>query len=233
MKTPRKHIFIVDDENDIQTIVAINLTSANFDTSAFSSAEEAMAAMRTTVPDLIILDIMMEGMDGIEFCRILRSDERYRSIPIIFLSAKSEEFDRVLGLEIGGDDYVTKPFSVKELVARVKVQLRRGGTMQTQSGDKRIVYQGLELYPERYELKLDGAEVRLTKTEFDILTVLLTHPGKLFSRDNLINSVRGDDVFVVDRTIDVHIMNLRKKLGPYKDIIATVAGVGYGFRELG
>jgi two-component system OmpR family response regulator len=183
------------------------------------------------MPDLIILDIMMEGMDGYEFCRKLRSSENYSRVPIIFVSAKTEEFDKVLGLELGGDDYIAKPFGIKEVKSRVKADLRRMDKSSAPDADRKLVYKGLELSPDSYSLNVDGTEAELTKTEFGILNLFLSNPGKIFSRDNIIDSIRGYDTYVVDRTIDVHVMNLRKKLGPYKNVIRTFSGVGYGFKE--
>lgn len=230
--TIKKKIFVVDDEADIQDILKINLTRSNYDVHAFSSAEEASGEIKKTRPDLIVLDIMMSGMDGLEFCKEIRNNPEYKNIPIIFLSAKGDVLDRVLGLELGADDYVAKPFSISELISRIKAVLRRAGKGDTGEGVKGIItYKGLTLNPENYSLKVDGKEVRLTKTEFEILTLFLRYPEKIFTRDNIIDSIRGNDVYVIDRTIDVHIMNLRKKLGNYKNVITTISGVGYGFRE--
>ena len=228
----KKKIFVVDDERDIQEILKVNLSLQNLDVTAFSSGEEALAALKNGLPDLILLDVMVDGMDGFEFCKTLRANDAYRDIPIIFLSARTEEFDRVLGLELGGDDYIAKPFSVKEVSARVKAVLRRTDTRTARMlNEKKLAYKGVELFPEKYSLKIDGKGVKLTKTEFEILFLFLKHPEKIFTRDNIIDSIRGDDVYVIDRTIDVHIMNLRKKLGKYKNIITTFSGVGYGFKE--
>jgi DNA-binding response OmpR family regulator len=228
----KKKIFVVDDEKDIQDILRVNLSLQNLDVRTFSSGEEALAELKNGLPDLILLDVMMDGMDGFEFCKTLRASAEYRDVPVIFLSAKTEEFDRVLGLELGGDDYIAKPFSMKEVSARVKAVLRRTDTKTRQIlNEKKIAYKGVELFPEKYALKIDGKSVKLTKTEFEILFLFLKHPEKIFTRDNIIDSIRGDDVYVIDRTIDVHIMNLRKKLGKYKNIITTFSGVGYGFKE--
>jgi two-component system, OmpR family, alkaline phosphatase synthesis response regulator PhoP len=228
----KKKIFAVDDESDILDIIRINLSSQNLEVLAFPSAELALRELEKTIPDLIVLDIMLDGMDGYEFCKRLRANDAHKDIPVIFLSAKSDEFDKVLGLELGGDDYLTKPFSVKELTARVKAVLRRSDRHTGEIlADRKIAYKGVELYPEKYSLVVDGKNVKLTKTEFEILYLFMKHPEKIFTRDNIIDSVRGGDVYVIDRTIDVHIMNLRKKLGKYKNIISTFSGVGYGFRE--
>ena len=228
----KKTIFVIDDEKDIREILTVNLESEGYNVLAFSSAAEAAGGLEKVSPDLVVLDVMMEGKDGFEFCREIRSSEKFRSVPVIFLTAKSEEFDRVLGLELGGDDYVTKPFSIKELRSRIKAVLRRTGEVPDVPPAAAVLkYRGVELNPELYSLKVDEKEIRLTKTELNILALFMENPGKIFTRDNIINSVRGHDVFVVDRTIDVHIMNLRKKLGQYKNIITTFSGVGYGFKE--
>ena len=227
----KKTIFVIDDEKDIREILKINLTSEGYEVITFPSASEAKKRLDTESPDLIVLDIMMEGKDGFEFCREIRSIEKLKSIPVIFLSARSEEFDKVLGLELGGDDYLTKPFSIKELRSRIKAVLRRTGNIPESGNPPILKYKGVELNPEKYSLKVDNDEIKLTKTELNMLTLFMENPGKIFTRDNIINSVRGHDVFVVDRTIDVHIMNLRKKLGDYKNIITTFSGVGYGFKE--
>jgi two-component system, OmpR family, alkaline phosphatase synthesis response regulator PhoP len=227
----KKSIFVIDDEKDIREILKINLVSEGYSVTVFPSAADAKKGFESEKPDLIILDVMMEGKDGFEFCREIRSNEKLKSIPVIFLSAKSEEFDKVLGLELGGDDYLTKPFSIKELRSRIKAVLRRTGDAPEEKKTEILKYKGVELNPEQYSLKVDHEEIKLTKTELNILSLFMENPGKIFTRDNIINSVRGHDVFVVDRTIDVHIMNLRKKLGDYKNIITTFSGVGYGFKE--
>lgn len=227
----KKTIFVIDDEKDIREILKVNLVTEGYSVSTFHSAAEAARGFETEKPDLIILDIMMEGKDGFEFCREIRAKEKFKNIPVIFLSAKSEEFDKVLGLELGGDDYMTKPFSIKELRSRIKAILRRTGDMPEEKKPALLIYKGVELNPEQYSLKVDNEEIKLTKTELNMLSLFMENPGKIFTRDNIINSVRGHDVFVVDRTIDVHIMNLRKKLGDYKNIITTFSGVGYGFKE--
>ncbi len=213
-------------------IIKMNLQDEGYEPYCFSSAEEALQGLSSVTPDLFILDVMMPGTDGYEFCRKIRSLEKYGGIPIIFLSAKSDELDKVLGLELGGDDYMTKPFSMKELKSRVKAVLRRSsGEPVPPSDRRRITHEGIELNPDHYSLTIDGKGVDLTKTEFEMLHLLLQNPGKIFSRDNIIDSIKGHDVYVIDRTIDVHIMNLRKKLGKYKKIIRTFSGVGYGFRK--
>jgi len=223
-------IYAIDDEQDILDILKINLESEGYATRCFLSAMEALRSLEKAVPDLIILDIMMPGMDGFEFCRRVRSSEAWRAVPIIFLSAKSEEFDRVLGLELGGDDFVPKPFSVKELISRVKAVLRRTSAIPAYPRHE-ITIEGIALNPDHYQVTVDGRNVDVTKTEFEILRLFMQNPGKIFTRDNIIDSIKGQDVYVIDRTVDVHIMNLRKKLGPYKSLIRTFSGVGYGIKK--
>jgi two-component system alkaline phosphatase synthesis response regulator PhoP len=228
----KKIIYAIDDEKDIREILKVNLEKDGYDILTFPSAEKAMTSLAAAKPDIILLDIMMPGIDGYEFCKQLRAKAGYGTIPVIFLSARSEEFDKVLGLELGGDDYITKPFSIKELKSRIKAVLRRADASGGNSNSpQKIQYRGVELFPEYYSLKVDSIEVELTKTEFGILEIFLRNPGKIFTRDNIIDSIKGRDVYVVDRTVDVHIMNLRKKLGTYKNIIKTFSGVGYGFKE--
>jgi DNA-binding response OmpR family regulator len=227
-----KSIFVIDDEKDIQEILKVNLEKEGYKIYTYSSAEEALRGLEKKAPDLIILDIMMKGMDGYDFCKHVRSTREYKTIPIIFLSARSEEFDKVLGLELGGDDYITKPFSIKEILARIKAVFRRLDTVSLDIKNQDMIrYKGIEIYPNRYTLKVDGNDVQVTKTEFEILNLFLRYPGKIFTRDNIIDSIHGEDVYVIDRTIDVHIMNIRKKLGKYKNIISTFSGVGYGIKE--
>lgn len=227
----KKIIFAIDDEKDIREILKVNLEGEGYEVITFASAAEAKKGFNSIRPDLVLLDVMMEGKDGFEFCREIRSNEKFRSVPVIFISAKSEEFDKVLGLELGADDYLAKPFSIKELKSRIKAVLRRTGLQPEIHRPAILRYKGVELNPELYSLKVDNEEIKLTKTELNILSMFMENPGRIFSRDSIINSVRGHDVFVVDRTIDVHIMNLRKKLGDYKNIITTFSGVGYGFKE--
>ena len=227
----KKKIYVIDDEEDLRDILKVNLSKEGYDISTFPSAEKALDSLGKNIPDLIVLDIMMQGMDGYEFCKNIRSSDEYKSIPIIFLSAKSEEFDKVLGLELGGDDYITKPFGIKELTSRVKAIFRRTENIKENIPEAVFKYEGIELFPDKYSLKVDGKNVKVTKTEFNLLYLFLKHPGKVFTRDNIINSVKGEDIYVIDRTIDVHIMNLRKKLGKYKDLISTFSGVGYGLKE--
>lgn len=222
-------IYVVDDEKDIREILKVNLQKNGYDVATFASAEEVLKQLAIAKPDLFILDIMMSGMDGLDLCKHIRASNTLKDIPILFLSAKSAELDKVLGLELGADDYITKPFSIHELIARVKAILRRvQGKEETPK--EVLTYKGIALHPEKFSVTIDKNPIDLTKTEFLILKLFMQYPGKIFSRDNIIDSIRGDNVYVIDRTVDVHIMNLRKKLGHYKDAIKTYSGVGYGLK---
>ena len=223
-------IYVVDDEKDIREILKVNLQKNGYDVNTFASAEEVLKQLAIAKPDLFILDIMMNGMDGLDLCKHMRASRELTTIPILFLSAKSAELDKVLGLELGADDYLTKPFSIHELIARVKAIMRRSQTKQELSPKEILTYNAISLYPDKFQVTIDNQNIDLTKTEFLILKLFMQYPGKIFSRDNIIDSIRGDNVYVIDRTIDVHIMNLRKKLGTYKDAIKTYSGVGYGLK---
>ncbi|MGB4268837.1 MAG: response regulator transcription factor [Spirochaetota bacterium] len=222
-------IYVVDDEKDIREILKVNLQKNGYDVATFASAEEVIKQLAITKPDLLILDIMMSGMDGLDLCKHIRASSTLKDIPVLFLSAKSAELDKVLGLELGADDYITKPFSIHELIARVKAILRRA-QVKEETPKEVLTYQGIVLHPEKFSVTIDKNPIDLTKTEFLILKLFMQYPGKIFSRDNIIDSIRGDNVYVIDRTVDVHIMNLRKKLGHYKDAIKTYSGVGYGLK---
>jgi two-component system phosphate regulon response regulator PhoB len=175
---------------------------------------------------------MLPGMDGLEVCRILKADSATRHIPILMLTARGTEADIVVGLELGADDYVTKPFSPRILVARAKAILRRKKTMEVTNDDKTIQFPGLTIYPLRHEVLIDGKAIELTATEFRILEALARHPGRVFTRDQIVDAARGRDYPVTDRSVDVHIVSLRKKLRHHGESIETVRGVGYRFRDI-
>jgi len=220
-------IAIVDDEEDIVELVSHHLKREGFKVKEFYNGRDFLSYIESVTPDLTVLDIMLPGIDGLEICRILKSRNRTASIPIIMLTAKATEADVVVGLELGADDYMVKPFSPRELVARVKSILRR---VATKEDEKRLIKLGpLSIDTEKFEALVDGKKIELTTTEFKILEVLAEGRGRVFTRDQLLKKKRlwGDDKLVYDRTIDVHIKNLREKLGKAGDLIKTIRGIGY------
>jgi len=225
-----KQILIVDDEADIVELVSYNLKKEGFIVDSASDGEAALIKIRKNDYTLVILDLMLPGIQGMELCRILRNDSRTSGVPIIMLTAKGEEVDKILGLEMGADDYMAKPFSPRELIARVKAVLRRTGE---QSVAKRIVKTGeIEIDKERYTVKIRGTEVKLSATEFKLLIYLIEKKGKVFSRDQLLDAVWRDEAFVEPRTVDVHIRRLRSHIeeDPAKPkYIKTLRGIGYFF----
>jgi two-component system, OmpR family, phosphate regulon response regulator PhoB len=222
------NILVVEDEPAIQELLTLNLQQAGHNPLRAMSVEQAQLLMRETLPDLIILDWMLPGMSGIEFARRLKSDEYSKAIPIIMLTAKSEESDKVRGLEVGADDYVTKPFSPRELLARVKAVLRRRAPQMT---DDPIEVSGLRVDPVTHRVTGNGAMIDLGPTEFRLLHFLMCNPERVHSRSNVLDKVWGDRVYVEDRTVDVHIRRLRKALAEsgHEEMIQTVRGVGYRF----
>ena len=223
----RRTALIVDDDKDILTLLRYNLEKEGFKVLTSEDGGEAIEKARKEKPDLLILDLMLPGTDGREVCRSLKGDDRTASIPILMLTAKGEEIDVVVGLELGADDYVTKPFSPKVLVARAKALLRRGAGSVKQGN--RIVAGPLAIDREKREVLLGSRPLPLTATEFNLLSCLAARPGRVFSRDELLNSAWTEDTVVVDRTVDVHIVSLRKKMGKYADLVETVRGFGYRF----
>jgi len=220
-----KKIYVVDDEPDLCELVKLHLEKSSFSVKTFLSATALFNVLQTELPNLIILDLMLPDMDGMEVCKLLRSHSRTSRIPIIMLTARGEVSDRVLGLELGADDYVTKPFSPRELVARVKAVLRR---LEQEEAEEILQVGGiLSVNPKRFEVFVKGKRVSLTPTEFRILTVLVRRKGWVFTREQLLENLWGGEKIVVDRTIDVHIKNLRDKLGDAGKLIKSVRGVGY------
>ncbi len=222
------NILVVEDEPAIQELLTLNLTQAGHNALRALSVEQAQLLMRETLPDLIILDWMLPGMSGIEFARKLKGDELTKAIPIIMLTARGEEADKVRGLEVGADDYVTKPFSPRELNARIKAVLRRRAPQMT---DDPIEVGGLRLDPTTHRVSGNGASLDLGPTEFRLLHYLMSNPERVHSRSQVLDRVWGDRVFVEDRTVDVHIRRLRRALTEtgHDQLIQTVRGVGYRF----
>ena len=228
---PKETILIVDDEEDILELVSYNLTKGGYKVFTAATGEEALEIARSELPDLILLDLMLPGLDGLEVGRILKNDPSTQPIPIVMLTAKGSETDVVVGLEIGADDYITKPFSPKILMARVKAVLRRRSASITTDENSPIQLVGMVIYPDRHEVRVEGRLVDLTATEFRMLNYMARRPGRVFARDQIVDAARGKDYPVTDRSVDVHMVSLRKKLGPVGKCIETVRGVGYRFRE--
>ncbi|MGD0566017.1 MAG: response regulator transcription factor [Candidatus Goldiibacteriota bacterium] len=220
-----KLIAVVDDEDDIRELVSINLKKAGFKTKEYSDADSLIKSLSKSAPDLIILDIMMPGTDGIETLKILKKDDRYSMIPIILLTAKSDEPEKVVGLEIGADDYVTKPFSPRELAARVKAVLRRKS--KTEENSEIVELGPVSIDMDKHEVTVRGKKVELTATEFNILHILALKKERVLSREQILDNLWGSEKTVVDRTIDVHIKHLRTKLGAAGKMIKNIRGVGY------
>jgi two-component system phosphate regulon response regulator PhoB len=224
----RSRIVIIEDEPDIVEVISYNLKREGYQVSSAARGDDGINLVRDKSPNLVILDLMLPGVDGLSVCQQLKADPLTKDIPIIIVSAKEEESDVVLGLGLGADDYVAKPFSPRELLARVKAVLRRS-TARGKFDSKRINIGDLVIDSTRFEVTVAENLVKLTATEFKILYQLASQPGRAFSREQLLNRVVGDGVVVVDRNIDVHIRSVRKKLGPCQDMIQTIRGIGYRF----
>ena len=224
-----ERILVVDDEEDVLELVGYNLKRSGYQVETASTGEEALTKTRRELPDLVILDLMLPGVDGLEVCKQLKGDVKTEGIPIIMLTAKGEEVDIVTGLELGADDYVTKPFSPKVLVARVRRLLHRAVSRDLERPPLRI--RDLTIDPGRREVLVKGKPVHLTFTEFNILYALAKRPGLVFTRYQIIDTIRGDDYLVTDRAVDVQIVSLRKKLASCCSYIETVRGVGYRFKD--
>lgn len=226
----KQKILAVDDEEDILELLRFNLTKEGFAVACAASGEEALKSALSHKPDLILLDLLLPGMDGLEVAKRLKSDPSTQDIPVIMVTAKGEEADIVTGLEVGAEDYITKPFSRKVLIARVRAVLRRKTAAPVDDQDVVSVHD-LVIHPGRREVLVKGKPVALTFTEFGILSFLARRPGWVFTRSQIVDAVKGDEYFVTDRAVDVQIVGLRKKLGNAAKIIETVRGVGYRFKE--
>lgn len=227
---PRQKILVVDDEDDILELVRYNLHKNGYEVSCVTSGEAALGEARANLPDLIVLDLMLPGIDGLEVCRKLKKEPRTAAIPILMLTARGEEADVVTGLELGADDYVTKPFSPKVLTARVRTILRRRREPAPDEESLVRVHE-LEINPGRHHVLLGEQNIALTSSEFKLLHLLARRPGWVFTRDQIIDRVHGEGYSVTDRSVDVLVAGLRKKLGPAGKHLETVRGVGYRFKE--
>lgn len=227
----RRKVLAIEDEADIREVIEYSLRRDGFQVVTAGDGEEGVRMAVREAPDLVLLDLLLPGFDGLEVCRRLKLDPMTRSIPVIMLTAKGEESDVVLGLGVGADDYVTKPFSPRELIARVKAVLRRGAVQDDEGSRERIARGGILVDPVRHEVRVDGEPVAFTATEFRLLHLLAGHPGRVFTRDQLVSRVIGGGAAVIDRNIDVHVRAIRRKLGEHRDLIDTIRGVGYRFRD--
>ena len=226
----KESILVVDDEEDILELVRYNLTKEGYRVTGVATGEDALRSARSESPDLVLLDLMLPGVDGLQVCKLLRSDKRTSRIPIVMLTAKGEEADVVTGLELGADDYITKPFSPRVLTARVRAVLRRRHEADASDGEVLRLHD-IQIHLGRHEVTVDGHPVDLTYTEFGILHYLARRPGWVFTRSQIIDNVRGDEYAVTERAVDVQIVALRKKLGESGKYIETVRGVGYRMKE--
>ncbi len=226
----RERILVVDDEEDLLELISYNLGKEGYRVECVASGEEAIATARSSLPDLIVLDLLLPRVDGLEVCRILKRDPKTQHVPIVMLTAKSEEADVVSGLELGADDYITKPFSPRVLMARVRAVLRRKAKAKFDEQSTIQIHE-LSIHPGRHEVFLAGKPLELTFTEFRLLHFLAQRPGWAFTRLQIVDSVKGEDYPVTERSVDVQVASLRKKLGECGAYIETVRGVGYRFKE--
>lgn len=233
MAVPKETILVIEDERDIRELLKFQLQQEGFKIETAETGEQALKILKTTKVSLILLDLMLPGMDGLEICRRLKSKPKTRDIPIIILTAKGSEADIVKGLGLGADDYVGKPFSSKVLIARIRTVLRRPTAMKTDTPVGPILQIGdLLVDPSRHKAEVAGKDIGLTHTEFRILQMLAANPGYAFPRQQIVDHIRGESYAVTERIIDVQIVSLRKKLGPLSDWIETVRSVGYRFKEM-
>jgi two-component system phosphate regulon response regulator PhoB len=223
-------VLIIEDEPSLQEILTYNLESRGYQVLVFDDGTEGLEGVRKHVPDIVLLDIMLPGMDGFEVCRHIRSDPLIKHLPVLMMTARGEEIDQLVGFQMGVDDYVTKPFKMRILLERIKSLLRRTeGSTDDESG--RLSSDGIVLDRIQFKVTVGDADIAFTPTEFDLLWHLMKHPGRVFNRADLMNAIMGDDTIVLERTIDVHIRALRKKLGACGDFIETVRGIGYRYRN--
>lgn len=226
-----ERILVVDDEEDILELLQYVLTKNGYKITCVATGEDALATARAILPDLILLDVMLPGVDGLDVCKVLKNNPKTAHIPVIMLTAKGEEADIITGLELGADDYVTKPFSPRVLLARVRAVLRKGRREVAGEASTTLKIGELIINVDRHEVYINGAPIDLTHTEFQVLFFLANRPGRVYSRYQIIDGVRGDDYPVTDRSVDVQIAGLRKKLGSCGSYVETVRGVGYRLKD--
>lgn len=232
MSVLKKHILLIEDEEDLRELVRYHLEREHFTISEAGTGEEGLRCALQRQPDLILLDLMLPGKDGLQICRELKQSKTARDIPVVMMTAKGEESDIVTGLELGAEDYIVKPFSPKVMVARVKAVLRRKATESQPAAGDAIAVHNLVIHPGRHEVRVDDIPVDLTSSEFGIIHFLARRPGWVFTRYQIVDAVHGDDYAVTERSVDVQIVGLRKKLKSAGDLIETVRGVGYRFKDV-
>lgn len=226
-----KKILVIEDDRDINELIVFQLKKDGYEVSALFDGEEAVYYALKIKPDLIILDIMLPNVDGLDICRFLKSEDTLKHVPVLMLSAKSEESDQVIGLHLGADDYMVKPFSPKVLLARIKAMLRRSQVTNNDHANQRRSFNGLEIDVVKHKVCYLNQAIELTQIEFDILEFLSRSPGRVYNREQILDGVWKDGKFIVDRAVDVHIRGLRKKMGAAQEFIETVRGIGYRFKE--
>jgi DNA-binding response OmpR family regulator len=233
--TQATHILLIEDEQDIRDLISFQMKSEGHKVTAVESADKAVSVLeRGEKIDLFIIDWMLPGsMSGLEFTAKLRAQKQYKDLPVIMVTALTQPEDIVKGLDAGADDYITKPFDLSVLQARVRVQLRATQTLQKlESTDDQMIYEGLKIEPSKARVLVDDQEIVLTSTEFKILLILASKPGHVFTREQFINNIQGDNIYVTGRTIDTHIAGLRKKMGSAANLIETIRGIGYRFKDV-
>jgi two-component system, OmpR family, alkaline phosphatase synthesis response regulator PhoP len=228
---PKKHILLVEDEEDIRELIIYNLEKEGYSITACEDGDSVDRQIAARIPDVILLDLMLPGTNGMDICKNLKQDRSTRRIPIIMVTAKTEDTDVITGLEVGADDYISKPFSPKVLIARIRSVLRRADSDDGRSGLNIIKYGSITIDVSKHEVTMDGEILQLSATEFGVLQLLAGNPGWVYSRGQIISAVKGDDYPVTERAVDVQILGLRKKLGDAGDCIETVRGVGYRLRS--
>lgn len=227
----KQKILLVDDEKDIIEFLEYNLVQEGYDVISANDGLKALEKLADK-PDLIVLDVLMPKMNGYEVCAKIRENEAYKNIPVLFLTAKVSEMDEVHGLSIGADDYITKPISPKKLIARIRANLRRADSENQIKSKIKINIGPVAIDREKYTVTVEKEQIVFPRKEFEILAYLASQPGRVFHRDKILNDIWGNDVLVVDRTIDVHVRKIREKLGRYSDLIETIKGVGYRFKNV-
>lgn len=228
-----QRVLIIEDDREIGEMIRFNLEAEGYAASRIENGAEGLKLVQQDLPDLLLLDLILPGLDGLEICQRLRASPDTAGIPIIMVTAKGHESDIVLGLTLGADDYITKPFGVRELIARIRSVLRRHQNPAPAADIAHIVHDGLTVDLRRHEVLIDGAPVQLRPAEFRILSFLASQPGRVLTRQQLLDHSAGDDAMVMPHNVDVRIAEIRKKLGPYRELIETVWAVGYRFRETG